>query len=235
MRHFFVFFLFAISFNEVKSQSLVDSISNTGFSLNDSIAEKLSLLAMYNKKITVSDKAIAVSQQEVDKSKAMWFNNLAFNSNFNEFTINNTLQGQQNIFFPRYNINLNLPLGFFLTRPKEVRIAKYNLEKSVATKDMELEEIRQSIKIHYQLYLSNKYFLALHESMLQDQKILLDKVEASFENNQIDLEAFISATKSFNDILVKKINLIKDLNSSKFQLENLLGMKLEEAYKKIGL
>ena len=71
--------------------------------------------------------------------------------------------------------------------------------------------------------------------MLQDQKILLDKVEASFENNQVDLDVFTSATKSFNDVLVKKINLIKELNTSKYQLENLLGMKLDAAYKKIGL
>lgn len=235
MKHFLVFFL-VISFMGAKSQSLVDSISNTGFTLNDSIAEKLSSLAIFNRKVKVAETTVSNSKQELDRSKAMWFNNVGISSNFNEYSIKpNYLQSQQNFFFPRYNLSVNLPLAFFFTRSKEVQIAKGNLEKSMITKDMELEDIKQSIKIQYQLYLANKYFLALHETMLQDQKILLDRVVASFENNQVDLDFFTNATKSFNDVLVKKINLIKELNSSKYQLENLIGMNLESAYKKIGL
>jgi hypothetical protein len=109
------------------------------------------------------------------------------------------------------------------------------LAKSIIAKQIEVEDMKQAIKIQYEVYLANKYFLALHETLLQDQKILLDKVEVSFENNQVDLDAFSTATKAFNEVLVKKITLIKDLNASKYQLENLLGMKLEAAYRKIGL
>jgi outer membrane protein TolC len=130
---------------------------------------------------------------------------------------------------------LSLPFGYFFSQSKEVKIAKATLEKSILAKQEEIENIKQAIKIQYETYLANKYFLALHETLLQDQKILLDKVEASFENNQVDLDVFTTATKSFNDVLVKKISLIQALNSSKYTLESLLGMKLEDAYKKIRL
>jgi outer membrane protein TolC len=234
MKHFFVFFL-VISSVTSSAQSLVDSISNTGFSLNESLAEKLSTLAVNNRKVEIAERAVQSSKFEVSKSKATWFNNLAFTSNFNEYSINSTLQGQQNFFFPRYNLSLSLPFGFFFTQSKEVKIAKVNLAKSIIAKQIEVEDMKQAIKIQYEVYLANKYFLALHETLLQDQKILLDKVEVSFENNQVDLDAFSTATKAFNEVLVKKITLIKDLNASKYQLENLLGMKLEAAYRKIGL
>jgi len=234
MKHFFVFLL-VISFFNSSGQSLVDSISNTDFSLNESVAEKLSTLAVNNRKVDIAEKTIQSSKFAVGREKATWFNNLTFASNFNEYTINGSLQGQQNFFFPRYNLSLSLPFGYFFSQSKEVKIAKATLEKSILAKQEEIENIKQSIKIQYETYLANKYFLALHETLLQDQKILLDKVEASFENNQVDLDVFTTATKSFNDVLVKKISLIQALNSSKYTLENLLGMKLEDAYKKIRL
>ena len=234
MKLFFVFLLVISSFTS-SAQSLVDSISSTGFSLNESVAEKLSTLAVNNRKVEIAEKTIQSSKLVVDREKATWFNNLTFASNFNEYSINGSLQGQQNFFFPRYNLSLSLPFGYFFTQSKQVKIAKATLAKSTIAKQTEIEDVKQSIKIQYETYLANKYFLALHETLLQDQKILLDKVEASFENNQVDLDVFTNATKSFNDVLVKKITLIQALNSSKYTLENLLGMKLEDAYKKIRL
>jgi outer membrane protein TolC len=234
MKLFFVFLL-VISYHASSAQSLVDSISSTGFSLDESVAEKLSTLAVNNRKVEIAEKTIQSSKFLVDKEKATWFNNLTFASNFNEYSINGSLQGQQNFFFPRYNLSLTLPFGYFFTQANQVKIAKATLAKSTIAKQTEIEDIKQSIKIQYETYLANKYFLALHETLLQDQKILLDKVEASFENNQVGLDIFTNATKSFNDVLVKKITLIQALNSSKYTLENLLGMKLEDAYKKIRL
>jgi len=69
--------------------------------------------------------------------------------------------------------------------------------------------------------------------LLQDEKILLDNVSNLFDNNQANLQAFTDATRRYNLELVKKITLIKDVNSSKFELEALLGMKLSEALRKI--
>jgi len=234
MKHYLFIFLFILSF-KLNAQSLVDSISNTGFSLSESVADKLSSLAVNNRKVAIAQKTIEVSKYEVAKSKSSFLNNVSFSSNFNEFTINGSLQGQQNFFFPRYNLSLSLPFGFIFTQSKEVKIAKSNLDKSVLAKETEIDDIKQSIKTQYESYIANKYFLALHETLLQDEKILMDKVAASFENNQVDLDVFTSATKSFNDLLVKKITLIQQLNSSKYILENSLGMKLEDALKKIGL
>ena len=48
------------------------------------------------------------------------------------------------------------------------------------------------------------------------------------------LESLSDASKRYQAELVKKINLLKDLNTSRYMLESLLGMTLEEALVKIN-
>ena len=115
----------------------------------------------------------------------------------------------------------------------ENKIAKGNYERAVAMRDQEVVEVKRLIKIQCQTYQSNLYLLSLQESLLQDEKILLDNVSNLFDNNQADLQAFTDATRRYNLELAKKIMLIKEVNSSKFELEALLGMKLSEALRKI--
>ena len=76
--------------------------------------------------------------------------------------------------------------------------------------------------------------LAIHESTLQDDKILFERVQVQFENNQVDLEIYSVAAKKFNDQLTKKISLLRDVNASKYVLEGLIGMDLNEALRQVS-
>ena len=62
------------------------------------------------------------TQQEIDKVKLSWMNNLNASFNLNEFSLQNSLFQQQNSFFPRYNFSLSLPLGFIATKKKEIQL-----------------------------------------------------------------------------------------------------------------
>ena len=222
------------SFLVSNAQSLVDSIGNPGFSLQDSVGEKLAELAVKNRKVIVAEKGMEVAKYEIQKNKAAWLNNVGANFNLNEYNLNSQVAKDQNLFYPRYNLSLNLPLGFFFTKAKDVKIARGNYERAVAQKEVDLADAKEAIKMQYELYKANKYFLALHETILQDEKVLLQRVEAKFEKNQVGLEVFTEASKRYNAELVKKINLLKDLNNSKYQLEKLIGMNLEEALRQIA-
>ena len=232
MKYVFSLVLIAFFLNG-NAQSLVDSIGNPGFSLQDSIGEKLADLAINNRKVKVADVQMKVSKYEIQKNKASWLNNVGANFNLNEYNLNSQAANGQNLFYPRYNLSLNLPLGFFFTKSKDVKIAKGNYDKAAASREVELADAREAIKMQYELYKANKYFLALHETILQDEKVLLNRVEAKFEKNQVGLEVFTEASKRYNNELVKKINLLRDLNNSKYQLEKLIGMNLEEALRQI--
>jgi hypothetical protein len=64
--------------------------------------------------------------------------------------------------------------------------------------------------------------------------MILDKASQSFESNQIDIEAYTNYTRRYNEILTKKVTLLRDLNSSRYRLEAYLGMELETALKTIS-
>jgi hypothetical protein len=84
------------------------------------------------------------------------------------------------------------------------------------------------------MYVSGKYLLEIHQLTLQDEKMILDKATQSFESNQIELEAYTNYTRRYNEILTRKITLLRDLNTSKYRLETFLGMDLETALMRIN-
>jgi outer membrane protein TolC len=232
MKYLLITFLLFL-FSTVQSQSLIDSIGSTDFMIQETIAEKLADLAVSSNRVKIAEKGMEVSKAEIKKSQADWLNVFTGSYNHVLFNLNNPLKSQSSQFWPKYNATLNLPLGFFFTRTSSNKIAKGNYDKAVVLRDQEVSEVKRLIKIQCQTYQANLYLLSLQESLLQDEKILLDNISNKFDNNQADLQAFTDATRRYNLELVKKISLIKEVNNSKFELEALLGMKLSEALRKI--
>lgn len=217
------------------AQSIINDISNPGFSLQDPLAEKLAELGANNFMIQSAGKSIEMAEQDVKKAKSIWYNHVTPNFNLNEFTLARTLgiNTQLNSFWPRYNINLSLPLGMFAGNKSTVNKSKIAVEQAKLNQETIILNIKRNVRVYYQDYISNKYLLALQESLLQDEKIILDRVNTSFENNQVDLEVFTAATKKYNDLLAKKINLLKDINYAIYNLEEILGMPLDIAISKV--
>ena len=208
--------LLILVFSVAGAQSLLDSVGNPGFNLQDTISEKLADLAITNRNVVVEQRDLDVKKYEMKKNKAAWLNNIGANFNLNEANINSSSTNNANLFFPRYNLSLNLPLGYFFTKARDVQISKANIELKKAELDVKVYEIRQAIKLQYQAYRANMFLLALHEAILQDELVIWKKTEAKFAKNEVTLETLSSASKSYQAELVKKINLLKDLNTSKY-------------------
>lgn len=225
--------LFKIS--ETRAQFNIDSISNMGFIMKDTISDKLADFALgMNPSVQVADKQIEVDLYEWKKAKSSWGSNITASFNLNEGNLrakDSTLAGA---FFPRYNLNLAIPFSSFTTRPKETKRAKAQYEGSQAEKQVQNNKLRQDIKATYQDYIANRYLLALQEAVLQDESLLLSLNQKKFEANQISLEVFTNSTKRYNLELVKRITLQRDINTSKILLEGLLGASLETALQAIN-
>lgn len=228
--------LICISLNAT-AQSIINDISNPGFSLQDPVAEKLAELGAKNFMFQSAGKSVEMSQEDVKKAKSLWLNHISPNFNLNEFTLARTLgiNTQFNTFWPRYNINLSLPLGMFAGNKSAVNKSKIAVEQAKLNQETIILNIKRNVRVYYQDYISNKYLLALQESLLQDEKILLDRVNTMFENNQVDLEVFTAATKKYNDLLAKKINLLKEINYAVYNLEEILGMPLDIAISQVAV
>ena len=217
-------------YQNINAQSLIDSLSSLRFSMNDSVGEKLAELAMNNPSLKVIDEQIEASKYEWGIQKAGWLNNLNASFNLNEGNLRSSATPTDAIgFYPRYNFNLSVPLGNFFTRPKQANKARSQYEETMALKEVEKNEIRQSVLVVYQNYKMNSYLLALQEAAIQDDRTVFDMAEEKFKLNSITLEAFILASKRLNDALVKRVSLMRDVNVSRYQLETLIGMPLDRA------
>jgi outer membrane protein TolC len=232
MKRILFFWIFMLSIKAF-SQSNLDAIATPSFMMNDKVGHELSKLAAAHYRIKIADDNVKFTQQEIDKVKLSWMNNFNASFNLNEFSLQNSLFQQQNSFFPRYNFSLSLPLGFVATKKKEIQMAKTNNQRSIDIREFEIQQLKEAVIQEYQNYVSNTYLLEIHQLTLQDEKMILDKATQSFESNQIDIEAYTNYTRRYNEMLTKKVTLLRDLNSSRYRLEAYLGMDLESALKTI--
>ena len=232
MKRILFFWIFMLSIKAF-SQSNLDAIATPSFMMNDKVGHELSKLAAAHYRIKIADDNVKFTQQEIDKVKLSWLNNFNASFNLNEFSLQNSLFQQQNSFFPRYNFSLSLPLGFVATKKKEIQMAKTNNQRSIDIRELEIQQLKEAVIQEYQNYVSNTYLLEIHQLTLQDEKMILDKATQSFESNQIDIEAYTNYTRRYNEMLTKKVTLLRDLNSSRYRLEAYLGMDLESALKSI--
>ena len=233
MKKFLFFGIFLLSIKAF-SQSNLDAIATPSFMMNDKVGHELAKLAASHYSIKIADDNIKYTQQEMDKVKLSWMNNFNASFNLNEFSLQNSLFQQQNSFFPRYNFSLSLPLGLISTKKKEIQMAKTNNQRSIDIRELEIQQLKEAVIQEYQNYVSNTYLLEIHQLTLQDEKMILDKASQSFESNQIDIEAYTNYTRRYNEILTKKVTLLRDLNTSRYRLEAYLGMDLESAFKTIS-
>lgn len=224
-------------FLNTEAQTIIDSLSNLSFTLKDTISDKLVDLVT-NKSLYVKsfDKQVEARKYEWQRSKTFWTNSLNASFNLNEGNVvsRNDSSVSGNLFFPRYNFGLTLPMGLFFSRPKETKRAKAEYDEMLIQRDITKQQLRQNIKNSYQVYITNKYLLALQDAVMQDESLLLSQTQAKFENNQTSLENFINSTKRYNGELVRKLTLLRDLNNSKTILENYIGMPLEDALNAIN-
>lgn len=231
----FLFFILLTSGSYAISQNVSDSTYSENFVASDSIANKLADLAtMKNPTLTVYEKRVEADLYEWKKNKFSIFNNIGASFNLNEGNLRSSKDSAlANLFYPRYNLNLTLPLSTFFAKPKETKRARANYEGSIAMKEVETQNLKTDVKRAYQIYITNNHLLRLQETVLQDEIVLYNTIQEKFEKNQVSLDLFTNSTKRYNDEIVKKINLTKEVYLARIHLESLLGMSLEEAMRAI--
>lgn len=229
-----ILFIFSLCSQNIKAQSLIDSLTNLRFTMTDTLGEELVKLAMMNPSIKIIDAQIEAGKLEWGIQRAGWLNNINASFNLNEGNLRKTTSTNDFVgFYPRYNFNFSLPLGNLMTKGKQIKKARSQYEETVAMKEVQQREIKETVLVTYQNYQMNRYLLALQEAAIEDEKTIYDQVEQKFKSNSVSLDAFTLASKRLNDALIRKVSLLRDVNVSKYQLETLIGMPFEQALETI--
>lgn len=191
------------------------------------IREKLVQLAIQNPAYEVADRKVAIADQELSRTKNKILGQVIISGNLNEFSINPPKNGY-NTLYPRYNIGASLPLDLFITRSKDIRIAKENLGIAQAERNQRYRLIKAEVLTAYEDYLMAKQKLEFQSQITQDAFQEYKQQERDFSDGIIEQKEYNAGFKKWTEEQSKKIEFQRNLNVIKLNLEAMIGLPFDE-------
>jgi outer membrane protein TolC len=192
--------------------------------------EKLVRLAWQNNpSVGVLNSELEKSDLGVKYARWNWLDNFRVTGNLNEFTINKPISSTDgSLFFPRYNISASISLGNLFTTPMKTKMEKENVTISTDMLNQKKLEIRSEVLRKYQTYISNKEIYDLRNQMMEDSFSDYKLKEQNFTNGEIQLTEYTLSLDRYNQQKINKIQAEKELNISRIEVEELIGVKLAD-------
>ena len=197
-----------------------------------SIEEKLVQIAWRNYPSTamvVNNSEIA--KYQLKKAQWSWLNHVGISGNLNEFTIKGRDEENpqnRNNFYPRYNINMSFRLGAFVETPLEVKMAREALDNSEELINQMKLQIRADVLKKYSDYKSTMEIYQIQLDSYNDAKSYLDVITKKFDKGEESVERYTNAKNTLENQEIRKINAENAYLKSKYDLEEILGLKIEE-------
>jgi len=196
------------------------------------VRERLVQLAMQNPQYEMADHAANAAEYQIRIAKGNWLNIFSASGNVNEFTINKLTgtgsEATQNIYYPKYNLGLTIPMDLFSRQKNTVRIAKENYLMAEAAKNDRFRQIRAEVLTKYEDYLLDKQMLEFQSQVAQDEFTLYKRAEKDFQDGIIKLEEFEKTYKGWVEEQEKKLSYQRNLNVIKLDIERIIGVKLDD-------
>lgn len=200
------------------------------------IREKLVQLALQNPNYEIADRKVGVADYNLRKAKGGWLNVLSASGNLNELSIKKNqgnVGGVNNaLFFPRYNFNLAIPFDYFTTRSNEVKIARENVYIAEAEKNERYRQIRRDVLAKYEDYLMHKEMLELQTRVTQGEYTEYKIAEKDFADGAVTADVFKKAETAYYNQQMKKVELQRNFNVSKYEMEQLIGVNIDDVLNK---
>lgn len=200
------------------------------------IRERLVALALQNPNYEIADRNVNVAEANLRKAKGAWLNIFFVAGNLNELSLKqesnnlNGLNGQ--VFYPRYNFGINLPLDFFSAKSNDVKVARETVLIAEAEKNERYRRIRREVLTKYEDYLMHKEKLELQTRMTQAEYTRYKLAEKDFEDNLITAEVFNKAEATYFEQQIRKTELQRNLNVVKLEMEEMIGVSFDEILNK---
>jgi outer membrane protein TolC len=162
-------------------------------------------------------------------AKRNFLNQVQATGNLNEFIISPPATASQfPIFFPRYNFGATLSLGNIFSDPIKVKRAKEETAIAIQQVNSRKLTLRAEVLRRYQMYLTNKELLKVQADALEDASSSFSLAEQKFKNGEATIVDFNSALENLNIRKTQKITAERDFYISKIDIEELIGVKLED-------
>ena len=199
----------------------------------DEIKDKLVRLALNNPGYRVAQAQRDKTLYELNKAGGAWLNYVVASVNLNEVSMKTYKSSgvddyRNNLYYPLWNVGINVPLGSLIGKPNDVKIARRNVGIATENKNLLERQLKKDILSRYQDYVTKKELLRLQTEIAENDFDALTQSEAQYSTGSITYEEYSTASKRYNMELVQKINLERDLNIVKLEIEEIIGVPLDD-------
>lgn len=188
----------------------------------------------------ISELAVDVAKEDVAMNKASWFDALGLNVNY----FHRPAQGSDNtavppvdggtvvttnpFLFNGFQFGVNLRLGEIAQKPAKIRQAKVGFEIAKLEDEEYKKLLRNEVKARYYEYIHQVNEVKIRTQAAQDSKNTSDDVATSFERGEAALADYNLAKTNHAQANSLKIAAEMELLKAKDQLQELIGMPLEQ-------
>jgi outer membrane protein TolC len=193
-------------------------------------AEKLVQLAWKNHPSNeVIRRDVNVATFAVRQSAASWLDVVRFTGNMNEFTINpqSDVFGRS-AFYPRYNVSASISLGMFLSIPYTTRMNKERLYQAQANVNVQKLTVRNQVLKAYNEYVLREKIYKVQSQLLMDNETSHKLIEQRFKNGETNFETYSLSLSNYSSMTVSQLESERNFKNAKLDLEQLIGMRLED-------
>jgi outer membrane protein TolC len=200
----------------------------------DDIKNKLVELAYNNPSIKIRDYEKDKTVSELHKAGANWLNYVTVSANLNEVTLktykssSSTTDIRNQIYYPLWNVGINVPLGSLVGKGSDVKIARKNIAIATAEQEVAKRQIKAMVLSKYHDYLMTKEMLTLQNEVTEDDYTAFQTAETKLASGSISYESYTNTSQRYNDDRNKKLSLERDLNNVKLEIEEIIGVRLED-------
>lgn len=201
---------------------------------NVTFEEKLVQLAWRNNPSShIAQEEVTVSREEFKITRSEWSTLLGVTGNLNEFNIKALTNTDEdgtggNLFFPRYNVFLRIPLSYLVTTPHQKYAARARVRMSEEKVNLLKLEMRKTVLKLYNEYKKAELIRSIRKETMADEESNYLLVEQKFKNGDALIEDYIKAQRSRNDLKIQLAYAENEFQSAKLDLEEVIGMKIED-------
>lgn len=193
------------------------------------IRERLVELALKNPAVKAKDFEKDKTVSELNKAGANWLNYVTASANFNEITLRLRDNGNNNqLYYPLWNIGVNVPLGSLFQRGGDVKIARRNVDIAVEQQEIMRRQVKALVLAKYEDYLKTQKLLEIQREALDEDQTAFEQAEAKIATASISYNEYANASRRFKESQAQKIMLERDLAVVKLEIEEIIGVKLED-------
>lgn len=172
---------------------------------------------------------VHIAAYNLKQSNTSWLDNIRITGNLNEFTIDKASDPfGRAAFFPKYNISASVTLGTFFNVPYTIRRNKEALVITQANVNAQKLMVRNNVLKLYNEFLMRERIYKLQSQSLLDNETSHKLAEQRFRSGEIDFETYSVSVASYNDVMVAQLQAERDYKNAKLDLEQWIGMRLED-------